>query len=98
MKNPTVVRSSAAFDAFQIEPTPRCAWRSGDRGRRRLRQKVDTRTTVLDAPASQVFSPIRQIGGTNGCFRNSLASARLAGPRFGQAPWDAAVAIPGTAG
>ena len=85
LKNPTVVRSSAAFDAFQIEPTPlRVALAKAIEGGARLRQKVDTRTTVLDAPPSQVFAPIRQIGGTNGWyFGNSLWRARaLAGPRF----------------
>jgi len=43
----------------------------------RLRQKVDTRTTVVDAPPSRVFVPIRQIGGTNGWyFGHSLWRAR----------------------
>ena len=78
LKNPTVVRSSAAFDVFQIEPTPlRVALAKAIEGGARLRQKVDTRTTVLDAPPSQVFAPIRQIGGTNGWyFGNSLWRAR----------------------
>jgi uncharacterized protein YndB with AHSA1/START domain len=78
LKNPTVVTSSAAFDAFQIEPTPlRVALAKAIEGGARLRQKFDTRTTVLDAPPSQVFSPIRQIGGTNGWyFGNSLWRAR----------------------
>ena len=78
LKNPTVVRSSAAFDAFQIEPTPlRVALAKAIEGGARLRQKVDTRTTVLDAPPSQVFAPIRQIGGTNGWyFGNALWRAR----------------------
>jgi hypothetical protein len=40
-------------------------------------QKVDTRTAVVDAPPSQVFAPIKQIGGTNGWyFGNSLWRAR----------------------
>jgi hypothetical protein len=65
LKNSTVVRSSAAFDAFQIEPTPlRVALAKAIEGRARLRQKVGTRTAVLDAPPSQVFAPIKQIGGT----------------------------------
>jgi uncharacterized protein YbjT (DUF2867 family) len=51
LKNSTVVRSSAAFHAFQIEPTPlRVALAKAIEGGARLRQKVDTRTTVLDAP------------------------------------------------
>ena len=78
LKNPTVVRSSAAFDAFRIEPTPlRMALAKAIEDGARLRQKVDTRTTVLDASPSQVFAPIRQIGGTNGWyFGNSLWRAR----------------------
>jgi hypothetical protein len=78
LKNPTVVRSSAAFDAFQIEPTPlRAALAQAIAGGARLRQKVDTRTTVVGVPPSQVFAPIRQIGGTNGWyFGHSLWRAR----------------------
>jgi len=78
LKNPTVVRSSAAFDAFQIAPTPlRVALAKAIEDGARSRQKLDTRTTVLDAPPSQVFAPIRQIGGTNGWyFGNFLWGAR----------------------
>ena len=78
LKNPTVVRSSAAFDTFQIAPMPlRAALAKAIEGGARLRQKVDTRTMVLDAPPSQVFAPIRQIGGTNGWyFGNALWRAR----------------------
>jgi uncharacterized protein YndB with AHSA1/START domain len=78
LKNSTVVRSTVAFDAFQIEPTPlRVALAKAIAGGARQRQKVDTRTTVLDVPPSQVFAPIRQIGGTNGWyFGNSLWRAR----------------------
>jgi hypothetical protein len=69
LKNPTVVRSSAAFDTFQIAPTPlRAALAKAIEDGARLRQKVDTRTTVLDASPSQVFAPIREIGGTNGWY------------------------------
>ncbi len=78
LKNPTVVRSSAAFDTFQIAPTPlRAALAKAIEDGARSRQKVDTRTTVLDAPPSQVFAPIREIGGTNGWyFGNFLWRAR----------------------
>jgi len=78
LRNPTVVRSPAAFDAFQIGPMPlRVALAKAIEDGARLRQKVDTRTTVVDAPPSQVFAPIRQIGGTNGWyFGNSLWRAR----------------------
>ncbi len=78
LKNPTVVRSSAAFDTFQIAPTPlRAALAKAIEDGAQLRQKVDTRTTVLDAPPLQVFAPIREIGGTNGWyFGNFLWRAR----------------------
>jgi uncharacterized protein YbjT (DUF2867 family) len=69
LKNPTVVRSSAAFDAFHIPPTPlRLAVATAIEDGARLRQKVDTRTTVVDAAPSQVFVPIRRIGGSNGWY------------------------------
>jgi uncharacterized protein YbjT (DUF2867 family) len=78
LKNPTVVRLSAAFEAFQIEPTPlRVALAKAIEDGAPLRQKVDIRTTVVDATPSQVFAPIRRIGGTNGWyFANSLWRAR----------------------
>src|SRR4026207_2374632 len=63
LKNPTVVRSSAAFDTFQIAPTPlRPALAKAIEDGARLRQKVDTRTTGLDAHPSPVVASIRQIG------------------------------------
>jgi uncharacterized protein YbjT (DUF2867 family)/uncharacterized protein YndB with AHSA1/START domain len=78
LKNPTVVRSPAAFDAFRIAPTPlRVALAKAIQDAASSRQKVDTRIAVLDAPPSQVFAPIRQIGGINGWyFGNSLWRAR----------------------
>jgi uncharacterized protein YbjT (DUF2867 family)/uncharacterized protein YndB with AHSA1/START domain len=69
LKSPTVVRSSAALDRFRIEPMPlRVALAKAIEDGARVRQKVDTRTTVVDAPAAQVFALIRQIGGTNGWY------------------------------
>jgi hypothetical protein len=44
-----------------------------------LRQKVDTRTTVVDAPPSQVFAPIRQIGGPNGWYFGNSSGERDTG-------------------
>jgi len=78
LKNPTVVKSPAAFAAFPIAPMPlRAALTRAIEGAARSRQKVDTRTTILNAPPSQVFCPIRQIGGLNGWyFGNSLWRAR----------------------
>jgi uncharacterized protein YndB with AHSA1/START domain len=78
LKNSTVVKSSAAFDAFRVEPMPlRVALAKAIEEGARLRQKVNTRSLVLDAPPSQVFAPIRQIGGTKGWyFGNPLWRAR----------------------
>jgi len=46
LKNPTVVRSSAAFDTFQIEPMPlRMALERAIEDAARLRQEAGTRTT-----------------------------------------------------
>lgn len=57
MKNPTVVRLSAAFDAFQIEPRAlRVALAKAIEGGARLRQKVDTRTTVYGTAGMPVKS------------------------------------------
>ena len=84
LKNLTVVRSSAAFDAFQIEPTPlRVALAKAIEGGARLRQKVDTRTTVVDAPPrGSLRRSGRLAARTAGTSGTPLASARLAGPRF----------------
>jgi len=69
LKNPTVVRSSAASSRFRIEPMRlRVALANAIEEGAWLRQKVDTRTAVVDAPAAQVFAQIRQIGGTNGWY------------------------------
>ena len=78
LKNPTVVRSPVAFDTFKIEPTPlRVALAKAIDSGAPVRQKVDTRTVVVDASPSQVFAPITQIGGMNGWyFGNSLWRAR----------------------
>ena len=85
LKNPTVVRSSAACDAFQIEPTPlRVALAKAIEGGARLRQKVDTRTTVRRrAPVAGLCSDQADWRHERLVLRElPLASARLAGPRF----------------
>jgi uncharacterized protein YbjT (DUF2867 family) len=78
LKNPTVVKSPAAFDTFRIEPTPlRVALENAIEDGAHVRLKVDTRTTILDAAPAQAFGPIRQIGGANGWyFGHSLWRAR----------------------
>ena len=63
LKNPTVVRSSAAFDTFQIEPTRlRVALAEAIEGGARLRQRVDTRTTHVSSLTGRLaerFVPVR---------------------------------------
>src|SRR5687768_7369807 len=69
LKNSTIVRSSAARDAFRIDPVPldaalQSAIDEGQAGRLR----IDTRTTTMNAPPAQAFAPVRRIGGANGWY------------------------------
>ena len=85
LKNPTVVRSSAAFNAFQIAPTPlRVALAEGDRGRRSVASEgrhaddCSGRSSVAGLCANQADWRNQRL-----VLRElPLASARLAGPRF----------------
>ena len=73
LRNSTVVRSTEARDAFRIEPMPlRTALRDAIEDASRARQKIDTRTTVVDAPPAQAFAPIRRIGGATGWYFGTL--------------------------
>ncbi|MSO57236.1 MAG: DUF2867 domain-containing protein [Acidobacteria bacterium] len=78
LRNSTIVRSTAARDAFRIEPMPlRAALIDATEDGAPARQKTDTRTTVVDAPPAQAFAPIRRIGGATGWyFGRLLWSAR----------------------
>ena len=69
LRNPTVVRSSAALEAFAIRPmTLREAFvRAIDEGGA-AQSKTDSRLTVVDAPPAQAFAPIRRIGGAAGWY------------------------------
>ncbi len=69
LRNPTVVRSPAARETFEIRPMP-----LGDAFRRAIDEnaeshyKIDTRAVTVDAPPSQAFAPIRRIGGAAGWY------------------------------
>jgi lipocalin/uncharacterized protein YbjT (DUF2867 family)/ligand-binding SRPBCC domain-containing protein len=69
VRNPTVVRSSAALETFAIRPmTLREAFvRAIDEGGA-ARFKTDSRRAVVDAPPAQAFAPIRRIGGAAGWY------------------------------
>jgi len=69
LRNPTVVRSLAARETFDIRPMP-----LGDAFRRAIDEhagsydKVDTRAVTVDTPPAAAFAPIRRIGGATGWY------------------------------
>jgi hypothetical protein len=69
LKNATVVRSTAAREAFRIEPVPfdAAVVKALDEGAP-TRLERDTRTVVVDVPPAQAFAPIRRIGGETGWY------------------------------
>jgi ligand-binding SRPBCC domain-containing protein len=69
LRNPTVVRSSAAIETFAIRPmTLREAFvRAIDEGGA-ARVKTDSRLAVVDAPPARAFAPVRRIGGATGWY------------------------------
>jgi hypothetical protein len=69
LKNSTIVRSPAARDTFPIEPMTldaalAAAIEDGAAGR----ERIDTRTVLVDAAPARVFAPVRRIGGTTGWY------------------------------
>ena len=69
LRNPTVVRSPAARETFEIKPMPlREAFRRAIEEDAPTQRKIDTRLVVVDAPAAQAFAPIRRIGGATGWY------------------------------
>lgn len=73
LRNSTIVRSTAARDAFNITPMPlRTALEAAIRDGARARLRVDTRTVVVDVPPAQAFAPIRRIGGATGWYYGNL--------------------------
>jgi lipocalin/uncharacterized protein YbjT (DUF2867 family)/ligand-binding SRPBCC domain-containing protein len=69
LRNPTVVRSSAAYETFAIRPMRlRAAFvHAIDQGGA-AQFKTDSRLAVVDAPPAQAFAPVRRIGGGTGWY------------------------------
>lgn len=69
LRNPTIVRSAAAREAFTIRPMP-----MGEAFVRAIEEdapaqrKIERRLVVVDAPPAQAFAPIRRIGGNTGWY------------------------------
>jgi uncharacterized protein YbjT (DUF2867 family) len=69
LRNSTVVRSTAAHDAFRIAPmTLGEALRLAVADGAQARYRIDTRTTLVDVPPAQAFAPVRRIGGATGWY------------------------------
>ena len=68
LRNPTVVRSPAARETFEIRPMPlRDAFRRAI-DENAAQYKIDTRAVIVDAPPAEAFAPIRRIGGATGWY------------------------------
>jgi lipocalin/uncharacterized protein YbjT (DUF2867 family)/ligand-binding SRPBCC domain-containing protein len=69
LRNPTVVRSSAALETFAVRPMAlsEAFARAIDEGGA-AHCKTDCRLVVVDAAPAQAFAPIRQIGGAAGWY------------------------------
>ncbi len=73
LKNATVGHSTATRDTFRIEPMPlRAAFLKAIDDGSAARQKVDSRTIVVDVPPAQAFAPVRRIGGAEGWYSSTL--------------------------
>ena len=69
LRNPSVVRNSAARDAFSITPMPlRVSFENAIAEGTPARLKTDTRTLVVNVPPAQAFAPVRRIGGAAGWY------------------------------
>jgi lipocalin/uncharacterized protein YbjT (DUF2867 family)/ligand-binding SRPBCC domain-containing protein len=69
LRNPTLVRSPAARETFEIRPMPlRDAFRRAIDESAGSHYKIDTRAVTVDAPPPQAFAPIRRIGGATGWY------------------------------
>jgi uncharacterized protein YbjT (DUF2867 family) len=73
LKDATVVRSTAARDAFAIEPMPlRTAFISAIEEASAARLMRDERFVIVDVPPAEAFAPVRRIGGTAGWYYANL--------------------------
>ena len=69
LRNPTVVRSPAARETFDVQPMSlrEAVMQAIEEDAPRW-YKIDTRVAVVDAPPPQAFAPIRRIGGNTGWY------------------------------
>ena len=69
LRNPTIVRSSAALETFAIRPMKlRDAFMHAIEEGGAPQFKTDSRLAVVEAPPAQAFAPIRRIGGGTGWY------------------------------
>jgi uncharacterized protein YbjT (DUF2867 family) len=69
LRNPTVVRSSAARETFSIQPMAlRESFARAIAEGAVARLKIDSRLALVEAPPSRAFAPIRRIGGATGWY------------------------------
>ena len=70
LRNPTVVRSTAAAEAFPaVHPMPlQQAFARAMLEDAVAHLKRDSRMTIVDAPPAQAFAPVRRIGGDTGWY------------------------------
>ena len=69
LRNPSVVRSYAAREAFAIEPMPLdAALTAAMNETAGAHWKADTRTVDVNVPPARAFAPIRRIGGSTGWY------------------------------
>ena len=73
LRNPSIVRSYAAREAFDIDPMPLdAALTAAMNETAGAHWKVDTRTVEVNAPPARAFVPIRRIGGSTGWYYGRL--------------------------
>jgi uncharacterized protein YbjT (DUF2867 family) len=73
LKTATIVRSSAARDAFGIPPTPlERAFAQAIEESAIAGLKRDARSVAVNVPPAAAFVPVRRIGGTSGWYFGSL--------------------------
>lgn len=69
LRNPTVVRSPAACQDFEIRPMSlHDAFRRAIAENVTTHCKIDTRAVTVDASPAEAFAPIRRIGGASGWY------------------------------
>ena len=73
LRNPSVVRSDTAREAFAVEPMPLdAALTAAINESAGAHWKGDTRTVIVDVPPARAFVPVRRIGGSTGWYYGTL--------------------------